>query len=154
MYGVTQIDVCEDVAVVTLTNMPLSLSVAVKAFGQMASTGVNIDMISQTSPVGDRVSISFTCPDRDLLKVLDIAKGIKKSHPKVSSLVSSGNAKLSLYGEEMREEAGVFARAIRALDLVKVEPQLITTSEIDISLLVSAASLPAAKDVLREAFEI
>ena len=154
MYGVTQIDVCEDVSVVTLTNMPLSLGVAVEVFGRMAEVGVNIDMISQTSPVGDRVSISFTCLDQDLLKVLDIAKSIKESHPKISSLVSSGNAKLQLYGEGMRGEPGVFARAIRALGLTGVEPQLITTSEIDISLLVSAAALPAARDALKSAFEL
>jgi len=154
MYGVTQIDICEEITVITLTNMPLNLEVAVETFNRLAEARIDIDMISQTSPVGDRVSISFTCPDKDLRQVLDITKSLKEAHPKISSLVSSGNAKIQLFGQEMRGEPGVFARALSALDRAKVEPQLITTSEVDISLLVTASYLCTAKDALTSTFEI
>ncbi|MCL2579601.1 MAG: hypothetical protein FWE32_06170 [Oscillospiraceae bacterium] len=154
MHGVSQIDICEDVTVVTLTNMPLSLGVAVEAFSRIADAKIDIDMISQTSPAGDRVNLSFTCLDQDLRKVLEITKGIKKRYPKIESLVSSGNVKIQLFGEEMRGMPGVFARALHALSDAKVEPQLITTSEIDISLLIVVSSLPAAMESLTSAFNI
>ena len=154
MYGVSQIDISEDVTVVTLNNMPLSVGVAASVFARMGEAGVLIDMVSQTSPIGDRVNISFTCPDKDLRNVLDITKQAKEQHPNVTSLASSGNAKIQLYGDEMRKQSGVFARALSALSDAGVEPQLITTSEVDISLLVTAHCLPGAKAALEAAFEL
>jgi len=152
MHGVSQIDIMEDVTVVTLNNMPLGLGVAASVFARMGQSGVLIDMVSQTSPIGDRVNISFTCPDKDLRSVLDITKQAREQHPNVTSLASGGNAKIQLYGDEMRGQPGVFARALSALSDAGIELQLITTSEVDISLLVSAPCLPGAKAALEKAF--
>ena len=109
MYGVSKLDICEDVAVVTLNKMPLNLSVAADFFTGLGQADIIIDMVSQTSPVGERVSIAFTCLDADLRGVLDAAKKLREAYPDVSSLVSSGNVKLQLFGEEMRTASGVFA---------------------------------------------
>jgi len=152
MYGVSKLDICEDVAVVTLNKMPLNLSVAADFFTGLGQADIIIDMVSQTSPVGERVSIAFTCLDADLRGVLDAAKKLREAYPDVSSLVSSGNVKLQLFGEEMRTASGVFARALSALAGAQVEPQLITTSEVDISLLIPAPCLPGAKSALERAF--
>ena len=152
MYGVSKLNICEDVAVVTLNKMPLGLGVSADFFTGLGQAGIVIDMVSQTSPVGERVSVAFTCLDADLCGVLDAAKKLRQSYPEISSLVSSGNVKIQLFGEEMRTASGVFARALSALAQAGVEPQLITTSEIDISLLIPAPGLPGAKLALREAF--
>ena len=154
MYGVSKLDICEDVTVVTLNKVPLNLSVAADFFTGLGQAGIIIDMISQTSPVGERVSIAFTCLDADLRGVLDAVKKLRETHPDVSSLVSSGNVKLQLFGEEMRTASGVFARALSALAGAGVEPQLITTSEVDISLLILAPCLPGAKAALEGAFKL
>ena len=152
MYGVSKLDICEDVAVVTLNKMPLDLGVAADFFTGLGRAGIVIDMVSQTSPVGDRVSLAFTCLDADLRGVLDAVKKLREAHPGISSLVSSGNVKVQLFGEEMRTASGVFARALSALADIKVEPQLITTSEVDISLLIPAPRLVCAKSALEDAF--
>ncbi|MCL2857228.1 MAG: ACT domain-containing protein [Oscillospiraceae bacterium] len=154
MYGVSKLDICEDVSVVTLNKMPLNLGVTADFFTGLGQAGIVIDMVSQTSPVGERVSIAFTCLDTDLRGVLDAAKKLREAHPDVSSLVSSGNVKLQLFGEEMRTASGVFARALSALADAGVEPQLITTSEIDISLLIPAPCLPGAKSAIERDFEL
>ena len=154
MYGVSKLNICEDVAVVTLNKMPLNLSVAAEFFAGLGQKGIVIDMISQTSPVGEKVSLAFTCLDADLRGVLDAVKILREAHPGISSLVSSGNVKVQLFGEEMRTASGVFARALGTLAQAGAEPQLITTSEIDISLLISASCLPSAKPALEQAFEL
>jgi len=155
MHGVSQINICEDVAVVTLNNMPLELAPVSDVFSRLGQAGINIDMISQTSPPGNLVSISFTCLDSDLRGVLDVVKPLSQSHPGVSSMVSSGNVKIQLLGQEMREQPGVFARALAALcGAGAPPPRMVTTSEMDISLLVSADCLPLAKTVLNQAFEL
>ena len=154
MYGVSKLDICEDVAVVTLNNVPLDLDVAVDFFTGIGQAGIVIDMISQTSPVGERVSIAFTCLDADLRAVLDAVKKMREVHPGVTSLVSSGNVKVQLFGQEMRTASGVFARALGALAQAEIEPQLITTSEVDISLLIPASCLPGAKAALEDAFKL
>ena len=154
MYGVSQIDICEDVAVITLGNMPLDPALAADFFEQLGRAGIIIDMVSQASPVGERVSLAFTCLDADLRGVLDMTKQLSQAHPGISSMVSAGNVKVQLFGEEMRRQSGVFARALRALAGAGAEPQLVTTSEVDISLLLPAACLPEVQTALQKAFNI
>lgn len=152
MYGVTRLDTCEDIALVSFKKIPLSLPLLAAIFEQFAQNSINIDMVSQTAPTGHNVSISFTCLGSDMVQVLAITNSLSESHPQLRPMVSSGNCKIQLFGEEMRSMPGVFARAIRRLSETAVEVQQVTTSEIDISLLVSAAHFDEAVTALSDAF--
>lgn len=152
MYGVTRLSFCEKIAVVTFHNIPLATGLAADIFQQLAQNNINIDMVSQTAPVGDVASISFTCADEDLRRVLDVSRVLREQYPQIKALVSSGNCKLQLFGEEMRTTPGVFARALSALAQSKVELLLVTTSEIDISLLIAATDLEVAVQALNQDF--
>jgi len=154
MYGVTHLDICEEVALVTFRNIPCKLLLMADIFGRLAENGIIIDMISQTAPVGENVNISFTCKEVELVKVLELSKELKHKYPQAKPMVSSGNCKIRLYGEEMRSASGVFARALQALSSISMELQQITTSEVDISVLVQAAHLDEAVTVLKKCFEI
>lgn len=154
MYGVTKLDTSEDIALVSFKKIPLSLSVLSDIFERFAAAGINIDMISQTAPTSRHVSIAFTCPDEDMVKVLEISKALSDRYPDMKPMVSSGNCKIQLYGEEMRDASGVFARALKGLSETSTELQQISTSEVDISLLVGAAHLEEAISALKEAFEL
>lgn len=154
MRGVSRIDVTEEVALVSFSRIPLDLAFISEIFASFSRNGIILDMISQTAPVGDNCSISFTCLDADMVKVLSVSKDFSTRHPSVVPLVTSGNCKIQLYGEEMRATHGVFARAIAALAKTGIEIKQITTSEVDISILVCAMHLDAALEAVKTAFGI
>ena len=152
MYGIDQMSVTEDVALVTFNQVPASLSLISEIFGAVGKSGINIDMISQTTPQGGSVSLSFTASGSELPKLMALTAQFKEAHPSIRPLVSTGNAKLSLYGEQMVAMSGVAAEAIQTVSRVIEHIYLITTSELDISFLIPASDLPAAQSALTERF--
>ena len=108
-------------------------------FSDLASAGINVDMISQTAPQGRTVDLSFTIPSCDLLAVLDILNHFREAHPSVRPMMSNGNCKIQLYGDQMRELCGVAASVVSAVAQSGADLMLITTSEVDISLLIPQA---------------
>jgi hypothetical protein len=81
-----------------------------KVFTNIAGSGVNVDMISQTAPIGDKTNISFTVSDNDLGKVLAIFSELRSDYPSIKSDISSNNCKISLSGEQMMYMPGVAAK--------------------------------------------
>lgn len=154
MYGVTHMDITEGIALITFRKIPCNLPLISDIFGRFAKNNIVIDMVSQTSPAGEFVSISFTCMESDLVAVLEISNDLNHKYPQVRPMVSSGNCKIRLYGEEMRDAPGVFARALAALTPIRMELQQITTSETDISLLITAVHCDRASAALRESFSL
>ena len=73
---------------------------------------------------------------------------------KAAPLLSVGYSKLNLFGEEMVTSCGVAARALNALAAAGIEVLLITTSDLDISLLVRAENEDAAYEALKKAYEL
>ena len=73
---------------------------------------------------------------------------------KASPLISVGYSKLNLFGEDMVTSCGVAARALNALAMAGIEVLLITTSDLDISLLVHAENEDAAYETLKKAYEL
>ena len=73
---------------------------------------------------------------------------------KASPLISVGYSKLNLFGEEMVTSCGVAARALAALAGANIEIVLITTSDLDISLLIRQQDEDAALEALHKAFEV
>ncbi|MCL2055960.1 MAG: ACT domain-containing protein [Oscillospiraceae bacterium] len=154
MYGITKIQAFEDITLVSFHGIPPDLPLLGEIFTGFADAGINIDMISQTAPLGGSVSISFTCGDTDMVKVLAIAKDLQEKYPDFKPLVTSGNAKVQLYGEEMRETPGVFARLLRCMSGIGVQIMQVTTSEVDISMLVDPAHLGQVLSVVNDAYGI
>lgn len=154
MHGVIRMDTSEEIALISFKKIPSSLSLLSDIFGEFADRGINIDMISQTAPTSGHVSISFSCLDSDMVGVLQISKLLQEKYPEIQPLVSSGNCKVQLFGEEMRITPGVFAKVMSTLRNTQVELQQITTSEVDISLLLGAVHLEEAAKALKAAFEL
>lgn len=154
MSVVTSIHVTEDISLITFDDLPTRLSVISDIFNQFAKAGINIDMISQTAPHSSQVSVSFSMSDGEFVKVLEIVNAYRKEHASIKTMISSGNCKIQLYGEEMRHVPGVAARAIAAVSGSGAEITLITTSEVDISLLVPEAALEAALAALEAEFSV
>ena len=104
---------------------------------------------------GTTMDFSFTASASDLPLVMKaISAANLDKDAKASPLISVGYSKLNLFGEEMVTSCGVAARALNALAMADIEVLLITTSDLDISLLVRAENEDAAYDVLKKAFEL
>lgn len=153
MNGVSKITVTEDVALVTFRRVPNDLGVLASIFTQLAGAKVNLDMISQTAPQGHRIDISFTLHSSQLIEVLGLATRFQAAH-ELKPMVSNGNCKIELYGEEMRERYGVASAAIAAVAGTDAELTLISTGEVEISLLVPQSSCDEAVRALEEAFGV
>lgn len=152
MHGVNRIGVIEDAVLITFRKIPCQLPLFADIFGRFAKSGIILDMISQTSPAGENVSISFSCMEHDMVNVLELSKAISEKYPQVKPMVSSGNCKITLTGEEMRTQPGVFARALDALANTSVEVLQVTTAEDEISLLVTSVHLDEAVAALKACF--
>lgn len=153
MNGVSKITVTEDVALVTFRKVPNDLGVLASIFTQLADAKVNLDMISQTAPQGHRIDISFTLRSSQLVEVLGLANRFQEAHD-LKPMVSNGNCKIELYGEEMRDRYGVVSAAIAAVARTDAELTLISTGEVEISLLVPQSSCDEAVGALEDAFQV
>ncbi|MCI8442775.1 MAG: ACT domain-containing protein [Provencibacterium sp.] len=154
MNGVDKITLTEDVALVTFSRIPADLALISEIFLQFGSRQINIDMISQAAPRGDTTSVSFSVSSERLVEVLELINQFREKHPAIKPLIAGGNVKIQLFGEQMPQMSGVAARAIAALSRSGCELMLITTSEVDISFLVSHAHCEDALSALREEFQL
>lgn len=154
MNGISQMTVTDNVSLLYFDRMAADGSTMTALLCALAEEGVNLDMISQSAPYAHNVSLAFTIPDEDLVRTLKICNDLSKQHGGLKPMVSSSNCKLQLYGEEMRETPGVAARTFEAIYASGAEIQLITTSEVDISCLVSGVDVDGAIGCLKQAFKL
>lgn len=154
MNGVSKLSLTEDVTMITFNKAPANLDFAAEIFELFAKEEINVDMISQIATTRSETALSFTVPGDSLGKVLEIIARFQSQHPSVKPLVSSENCKISLFGAEMPNLYGVAARALRALADAGEDVLMITTSEVDISVLIPNSGLGAALDSLKQAFGV
>ena len=143
-----------DITLITLQNCPNSISYLHGLLEQISALGINIDMISQSAPTGETADVSFTIDSKDLVRTLSIVQRFRVQYPNVRPSVSSGCCKIQLYGEEMRTRPGVAAQAFRLVSEQTGDIRLITTSEVDISILIAEHDLPAVLENLRAFFQV
>lgn len=154
MYGVDKITVTEDASLITFCKIPADLHLISDIFLKFSDADINIDMISQAAPKGDTTSLSFTASSEHLVEILELVNQFREEHPSIKPLIAGGNVKIQLFGEQMPYTAGVAAHALAALARSNIELMLVTTSEVDISILVTRAHFDAAMAALKEEFQI
>ena len=140
-----------DITLITLQNCPSELKFIADVFQRIAGLGIDVDMISLAPTKGDYTSVSFTISDNDLDKVLSFTSELREKG-KISAIVSSGNCKVSVYDAGMRNNPGVAAGVFAAAASVSTDIRIITTSEVDISLLVTAADFQETLYALQQKF--
>lgn len=151
MYGVSKITSEQNIMLTTFPGAQYSAQSLAEHLEVFAKAGIVVDMICQSAPRGTEVDFSFTTSYRNLAAVMAALPEAAKAHP---PLISGGYSKLNLFGEEMVTSCGVAARALRALAGAGVEIVLITTSDLDISLLVRQQDEDTALAALRSAFAL
>ncbi|MEG1879870.1 MAG: amino acid-binding protein, partial [Oscillospiraceae bacterium] len=101
---ITNIDFFDDVALVSINNIPNHVKNIAGILNIIGNNGISIDMISQSAPHKDKSNISFTLSQDDLGEVVVATQEFKKLSPMISTDVNGNNTKILLKGEGMRSE--------------------------------------------------
>nr|3AB4_B Chain B, Aspartokinase [Corynebacterium glutamicum]3AB4_D Chain D, Aspartokinase [Corynebacterium glutamicum]3AB4_F Chain F, Aspartokinase [Corynebacterium glutamicum]3AB4_H Chain H, Aspartokinase [Corynebacterium glutamicum]3AB4_J Chain J, Aspartokinase [Corynebacterium glutamicum]3AB4_L Chain L, Aspartokinase [Corynebacterium glutamicum]3AB4_N Chain N, Aspartokinase [Corynebacterium glutamicum]3AB4_P Chain P, Aspartokinase [Corynebacterium glutamicum] len=129
---------------------------AAKVFRALADAEINIDMVLQNvfSVEDGTTDITFTCPRSDGRRAMEILKKLQVQGNWTNVLYDDQVGKVSLVGAGMKSHPGVTAEFMEALRDVNVNIELISTSEIRISVLIREDDLDAAARALHEQFQL
>jgi len=138
---------------ITVVGVPDRVGAAAEVFTAVAEAGVNIDMIVQNQSIAnDNTAITFTLPGGDKLTALDALHGARERIGFVDTLYDDAIGKVSVIGVGMRSHPGVSATFFRALAEAGINIQMISTSEIRISVVVALTDVDAAVRAAHTAF--
>ena len=142
---------------ITVIGIPDLPGKAAAIFTTVADAGANIDMIVQNTPTGvdieDKVSdISFTLPKGDRAKVVAALEAAQGELGYRELEVDDEIGKLSVVGAGMRTHSGVSATLFAALAKAGINIEMISTSEIRISVVTSSKQLDDAARAVHKAF--
>lgn len=141
-------------AKVTIRDVPDTPGIAARIFGGIASDDVNVDIIVQNVSAAGTTDITFTVIKSDL-SAARAASGRLAEELNAGSLeVDEDVAKVSIVGVGMRSHTGVAERMFEALSEAQVNIQMISTSEIKISVVVDANDGERALKAVHDAFDL
>lgn len=150
-------------AKVTVTQVPDVPGVAYRLLGPIADAGICVDMIVQNVSVEGFTNLTFTVPRVDFEQTLVILRQIVKEFPARDETEELGDmevlgddsiAKVTVVGLGMRSNVGVASKMFETLAQYGINIQMISTSEIKISVVIHEDFCEAAVRVLHSAFEL
>ncbi len=147
---ITNIDYLEDVALVTINNIPNTPENMAKILGEISDRNVTVDMICRTAPYKETFNLSFTVPQENLADVIDATIAFKKLSPEITTDLNGNNTKIILSGEGMRSTPGVATALFQLLADEDIPIKLITTGEIEISCLIDIKDVERVKELLKD----
>jgi len=144
-----------DEAKITVHGVPDRPGVAYAILGPVADAHIDVDVIVQNVGHDGLTDLSFTVGKNDAAKAMKILKSQVQPHIKCRDVTSDENiAKVSVVGMGMRSHAGIAAQMFRTLAEEGINIQMISTSEIKITVVVEAKYTELAVRVLHKAFEL
>lgn len=150
---VTGIAVSRDDAKLTLTGVQDRPGVAAAIFGPLAGARINVDMIVQNiADEGNTTDITFTVPKADLARAAALIEADGPTLAYASLIRDPDVAKVSVVGAGMRSHAGVAQRMFATLAERGINIQVISTSEIKISVLIAEEYAELAARALHTAY--
>ena len=142
-----------DEAKITLLRVADKPGVAAGIFGPLAEANINVDMIVQNiSAEGDTTDLTFTVAKADLARAVALLEECRSSIGYASVLSDANVVKVSVIGVGMRSHAGIAAQMFRALAEKGINIQVITTSEIKVSVLIDEAYAELAARTLHTTY--
>jgi aspartate kinase len=139
-------------AKITLLKVPDRPGLAAQIFGPIAEAHIVVDMIIQNVSEDGTTDLTFTVPKADHKKALAIVEKTARAVNAKGVKVDTEMAKISIVGVGMRTHAGVAAKMFEALAREGINIEMISTSEIKISVVIQAKYTELAVRVLHEAF--
>jgi aspartate kinase len=142
-----------DEAKITVVRVPDRPGVAGMIFGSLSDAAINVDMIVQNvSDDGQRTDLTFTVGRTDLDRAVQVLKGMSDEIGYEDLRADSGVAKISVIGVGMRSQPGVAKTMFQTLAERGINIQVISTSEIKVSVLIEEDYIELAVRALHAAY--
>ena len=153
--AVTGVAYSKDEAKITIIDVEDKPGVAAEIFKELASSSVNVDMIVQNNFIERKMTnITFTVPMTDLKKSLGVLEELKKRIVFSKVLDEQNLSKVSIIGSGMRNQPGIAAKMFDCLSNNNINIEVISTSEIKISVLIDRNKTEAAVNALHSVFNL
>jgi len=141
-------------AKVTIAGVPDKPGIAARMFRALADADVNVDMIVQNVSDHGVTDISFTVPRNHLDAATRITSGLADEIGATGVTTDAGIARVSLVGAGMKSNPGVAAKMFETLADAGINIEMISTSAIRVSCIVSEADIERAAQSLHTAFDL
>jgi aspartate kinase len=143
-----------DVAKITIVGIPDKPGIAASLFEPLAKAGVSVDTIVQNASVKHITDMTFTLAESDLNRALEVVRPIA-DHLGATSIEADPNiGKISIVGTGIQNTPGYAAKMFRALYDAGINIDLISTSEIRITVIIEEGKVKEAVRALHKAFEL
>ena len=139
-------------AKVTICDVPDKPGIAAKIFRELASAGVNVDMIVQNVSHLRQTDISFTISKSEALKAVKLTQKVARSIGSGEVLEDEDSARVAVVGVGMKSHPGVAATMFDTLAKNKINIEMISTSDISISCIIKNQFAEKAVRALHEEF--
>ena len=149
---VSGVALAEDEAKITLFRVSDRPGVAAKVFQTLADANVNVDMIIQNKTQTNSTDISFTVFKNELAKAMKVVKAAMKKVGATNVTCDENIAKVSVVGIGMRSHSGIASKMFSTLAKNKINIDMISTSEIKISVVVAGDKGKLAAKAIHQAF--
>ena len=143
-----------DEAKLTIRGVPDTPGVAFKILGPVSAANIEVDMIVQNVSHDNTTDFTFTVNNNDYEKALGVLRQTAESIGAREVGGTTDIAKVSIVGVGMRSHAGVASRMFEALAKENINIQMISTSEIKVSVVIEEKYLELAVRALHSAFEL
>jgi len=143
-----------DEAKLMILGVPDKPGVAYQILGPISDANIEIDMIIQNQGVDGTTDFTFTVSRNDMDAAMDILDGIATQLGAREVLSDDTIVKISMVGVGMKSHAGIASTMFKTLADNDINIQMIGTTEIKISVVISEPSLELAVQALHEAFEL
>ncbi|MFM8476553.1 MAG: ACT domain-containing protein, partial [Planctomycetaceae bacterium] len=139
---------------ITVTELPDDPGIAQAVFNSIAEGGVLVDLIVQNAPRQGRAGISFTVPNSDLDRSLLLLREVLDRHPQAVVTSDRLIGKLTVSGIGLRSHTDVGRRVFHTLAQHSINVEMISTSEIKLSVVVAAKDADRALSALQAEFAL
>jgi len=144
-----------DEAKITVMGVPDRPGIAYAILGPIGEANIEVDMIIQNASVNGTTDLSFTVHRDDYQKALDVLRRQVKDHIKAVDISGDNKiCKVSMVGVGMRTHAGIASQMFRILAEEGINIQMISTSEIKISVVIDEKYMELAVRALHKAFAL
>ncbi len=143
-----------DEAKITVRGVPDKPGIAYQILGPVADANIEVDMIIQNVGAEGTTDFSFTVNKIDYDKAMKILQDVQKHLGAREVIGDSSIAKVSVVGVGMRSHVGVASQMFRTLAEEGINIQMISTSEIKISVVIDEKYLELAVRILHKAFQL
>jgi aspartate kinase len=144
-----------DEAKITVLGVPDKPGVAYQILGPIADANIEVDMIIQNQSVDGKTDFTFTVPRGEYVKAMEVLTKSVKEHIGAGSIVGDSKvSKVSVVGVGMRSHVGIASQMFRTLSEEGINIQMISTSEIKISVLIDEKYMELAVRALHKTFDL